>query len=419
MPQSKSILIVGGGVIGLCTAYYATQKGHHVTIVERGTQDHDSCVLGSAGFVSPSHFVPLAAPGMVAKGLRMMWNPESPFYIRPRLDWDLWSWGWKFCQACTPARVACSAPLMRDLTLASRRCFEELAALPGNDFGLVKKGMLTLCKTQEAFHHEAETVEQSSELGMPAEVLTPQQAAKLEPNIQMDIVGAAYFPLDCHLSPQRFVAGLTRLLEQAGVKFSWSTPVTGWRASGPRIDAIQSHHGEFTADEYVVAGGSWSPSIVRDLRIKLPLQAGKGYSLTLPKPKRLPAVSCILNEARVAVTPIGSSLRFGGTMEMAGLDESLNPARVRGIIKSVSKYFPEFGPEDFHDVPPWRGLRPCSPDGLPYVGRFGRYDNLSVATGHAMMGLSLGPITGRLLTEVLSNEKPSIPMARLSPDRYG
>jgi len=254
---------------------------------------------------------------------------------------------------------------------------------------------------------------------MPAEVLTPQQTAKLEPNIQMDIVGAAYFPLDCHLSPQRFMAGLTRLLERGGVNFSWSTPVSGLRVSGRRIETLQTDRGEFTADEYVIAGGSWSPNLVRDLRLKLPLQAGKGYSLTLPKPRRLPAISCILVEARVAVTPIGSSLRFGGTMEIAGLDESLNPARVRGIIKSVPKYFPEFSAEDFRDVPPWRGLRPCSPDGLPYVGRFGRYANLSVATGHAMMGLSLGPITGKLMAEILSGEKPSIPLEMLSPDRYG
>lgn len=416
--SSKSIIIVGGGVIGLCTAYYAMQKGHRVTLLERGAADHDSCVLGSAGFVSPSHFVPLAAPGMVVAGLRMMWNAESPFYIRPRLNWDLWNWGWKFCRACSPVHVARSAPLMRDLTLASRRCFEDLAALPENDFGLVKKGLLTLCKTEAAFHHEAETAKQSRELGMPAEVLTPQQTAKLEPNIQMDIVGAAYFPLDCHLSPQRFMAGLTRMLENGGVKFSWSTPVTGWRASGRRIEAVQTERGEFTADEYVIAGGSWSATIVRDLQIKLPLQAGKGYSLTLPNPKRRPAISCILTEARVAVTPIGSSLRFGGTMEIAGLDESLNPARVRGIIKSVPKYFPEFGPEDFRDVSPWRGLRPCSPDGLPYIGRFGHYANLSVGTGHAMMGLSLGPITGKLLTEILSDEQTCLPTQMLSPDRY-
>ena len=158
--------------------------------------------------------------------------------------------------------------------------------------------------------------------------------------------------------------------------------------------------------------------MLRALRLKLPLQAGKGYSLTLQNPKRLPAISCILTEARVAVTPIGSSLRFGGTMEIAGLDESLNPARVRGIIKSVPRYFPEFGPDDFREVPAWRGLRPCSPDGLPYVGRFGRYANLSIAAGHAMMGLSLGPITGKLLAEILSGEAPSIPTQLLSPDRY-
>jgi D-amino-acid dehydrogenase len=418
MAQSKSILVIGGGVIGLCTAYYAMQKGHQVILVERGAPDHDCCSLGNAGMIVPSHFVPLAAPGMVALGLRMLFNPEGPFAIRPRLNRELFSWAWKFYRAANAAHVARSAPLLRDLNLASRRCFEELSELPGHDFGLVRKGLLMLCKTEQMLHEEAKTAETAHQLGMPAEVLTPEQAAKLDPGLRMDVAGAVYFPLDCHLSPQRFTATLTRALEANGATLRWSTPVTGWRVGQGRIYAVQTEHGELSAEEYVLAGGAWSPEIVRGLDVNLLMQAGKGYSLTLAKPKRLPSLCSILTEARVAVTPMGDTLRFGGTMEIAGLDESINPARVNGILKSIPQYFPEFGPEDFRDVPVWRGLRPCSPDGLPYLGRFGRYANLSVATGHAMMGLSLGPITGKLLAEILSGEKPSVEVAALSPDRY-
>jgi D-amino-acid dehydrogenase len=418
MSPTKSILIIGGGVIGLCTAYYARRKGHRVAVVERGAPDHDCCSLGNAGMIVPSHFVPLAAPGMVALGLRMLFNPEGPFRIKPRWSRELFDWAWKFWRAANARHVERSAPLLRDLHLASRRCYEELADVPGFNFGLVKKGMLMLFKTEQMLHEEAKTAEASRRLGMPADVLSPEQTAKLDPGLRRDIAGAVYYPLDCHLTPQRFHSDLRQHLENHGVTFHWSTPVVGWRVGVGRIDAVRTDHGDLTADEYVIAGGAWSPEIARGLGVRLPLQAGKGYSITLSRPRQLPAICAVLTEARVAVTPMGSTLRFGGTMEIAGLDESINPARVQGIIKSVPRYLPDFGPEDFRDQPVWRGLRPCSPDGLPYLGRFGRYANLSAAAGHAMMGLSLGPITGQLLAEILSDEKPAVDIALLSPDRY-
>ena len=215
------------------------------------------------------------------------------------------------------------------------------------------------------------------------------------------------------------MAWLTRDLAKSGAAFAWETEVTGWRTRAGRIEAVQTRKGEWIADEYVLAGGAWSTAIARDLRLALPMQAGKGYSLTLSAPRRLPELCSILTEARVAVTPMGSSLRFGGTMEIAPPDDTINARRVQGIVKAVPKYFPDFSVEDFRDVAPWRGLRPCSPDGLPYLGRTSRYDNLVVATGHAMMGLSLGPVTGKLAAELLAGERPSLDLRLLNPDRYG
>ncbi len=418
--SAKTILIIGGGVIGLSIAYYAMRAGYHVTIVERGAPDHDACSLGNAGMIVPSHFVPLAAPSIVAYGLRAMWNPESPFYIRPRLSRDLLDWGWKFMRAATAAWVDRAAPLLRDLSLASRRCFVELADEWGNTFSLVQKGSLMLCKTEHALHEESGTVERANRLGVPAQVLTPEETARLEPNLTMDIAGAVYFPKDCHLSPQHFVAELTRLLMDGSAQFHWRTEVVGWRAHERRIESVRTDKGALQADEYVIAGGAWSPRIAHGLRAYLPMQAGKGYSLTLRHPKQMPEICAILAEARVAVTPmpLDSALRFGGTMEIAGLDESINSARVRGIINAVPQYLPAFAPGDFRDVPVWRGLRPVSPDGLPYVGRLRSYNNLSVATGHAMLGLSLGPVTGELMAQVLSGAQPAIDMMLLDPDRF-
>jgi len=415
--MSKQVVIVGGGIIGLSTAYYAARAGLQVTLLERGSAHRNGCSFGNAGLIVPSHFVPLAAPGMVALGLKWMWNPESPFYIKPRLSCELWSWCYRFWRSANARHVERSAPLLRDLHVASRACYEEMAV--SGAFGLEKQGLLLLCKTTHALDEEAKTAEVARRLGMPAEVLDARAVAALDPNVHMDIVGAVYYPKDCHLAPHRLMAWLQERVEALGVRACWQTEVTGWQIQGRRIQEVHTTQGDFSADDYVLAGGSWSPTIARHLGLRLPMQAGKGYSLTLTNPRRLPRISALLTEARVAVTPIGSSLRFGGTMEIAGLNEAICARRVQGIVKSVSAYYPEFMADDFTGVDPWCGLRPCSPDGLPYLGRPARYENVVIATGHAMMGISLGPITGRLVTEIVQNAKPSFDLTLLSPDRFG
>jgi D-amino-acid dehydrogenase len=410
------VAVVGGGVIGLCTALYCARRGWRVTVIERNGAERDGCSYQNGGMVVPSHFVPLAAPGMVALGLKMMWNPASPFYIKPRASLGLADWALKFWRASSAEHVRRAAPLLRDLTLASRDCYDELAA-EADDFGFVKSGMLLLCKTPHALEEEAATAEYARELGIAADVLDPGRLAALEPGIRMDVAGAVHYTLDCRLAPDQLMASLQRRLEASGVKFLWNTAVDGFIANG-RIRAARTREGEVEADEFVVSSGSWSPGLVRDLGVKLPMQAGKGYSLTLPHTSGAPRMGAILAEARMAVTPIGGAVRFGGTMELAGLNEDINPIRVRGIIDAVPRYYPDIKREDFEGVRPWRGLRPCTPDGLPYLGRPASVPNLVVAAGHAMMGVSLGPITGRLAAGLLSGEKPELDISLLSPNRY-
>lgn len=418
----KHILIVGGGVIGLSVAYYARRKGHTVTIIERNGRVRDMASLGNAGMIVPSHLTQLATPANVRFGLRNLLNPESPFYIRPRLDPDLISWGLKFMQSATADKIERSAPVFRDLSMLSRKLYVELAEERDNDFGLQQRGLFELCNTAEGMHEEAHFAEYANKLGVPAHVLTPEEVRKLDPGVTFDITGAVYFPLDCHLSPDRFVAGMAERLEADGVEIHYDAQVTGWRRADGRVDGaiVTDAQGTRTlqADEYVIAGGAWSDKIARELGFALPMQGGKGYSLTLTQPCETPVICSLLMEARVAVTPMLGGLRVGGTMEIAGLSESVDPRRVRGILKSFCKYYPAFRVEDFADVPVWRGLRPVAPDGIPYVGRVRRYANMSVATGHAMLGLSLAPVTGLLMSELFSGEKSSVDMAALNPGRF-
>jgi D-amino-acid dehydrogenase len=416
--MSKRVLIVGGGVIGLSVAHYCALKGHQVTVIERGPPERDGCSFANAGMIVPSHFIPLASPGVVQMGLRWMWNPESPFHVQPRFSSELFDWGWKLYRAATPEHVARAAPVLRDLHLASRACFEEWVALWGNEFELVERGLLMLCNTDQRLEEERRTAEYAQRLGIAAEVLSPAAAAELEPGIRMAIAGAVFYRLDCHLTPGRLMAVLRRELQGAGVRMLHDTEVHGWRASKVRVEAVETSAGSLEADEFVLCAGIWSKELVRDLGLVLPMQAGKGYSLTLEAPPMRPRTCALLSEARVAMTPMGESLRFGGTMELAGIDETINPIRIRGIVKSVTRYYPDVSPSHFEQAAIRSGLRPCSPDGLPYVGRFERFANLSTASGHAMMGVSLAPITGKLMAEILSDEAPAHSIAALRPDRY-
>jgi D-amino-acid dehydrogenase len=412
--MSKHVTILGAGVIGLNTALYCARRGMKVTVIEKKVRQRDGCSFGNAGMIVPSHFIPLAAPGMVKLGLKWMWNPESPFYIQPRLDVDLMRWGLHFWKAATKARADAAAPVLRDLSLLSRQCFEEI----GFDIGLVKKGLLMLCKKQQTLDEEAHMATKANQLGIPAEVLDARATAALDPAVTMDVCGSVYFPKDCHLAPGRFIAALEAELSRLGVEMLWETEVSGFEVEGGALRAVKTSRGQVEGQEVVLCGGVWSADLAKDLGLKIPMQVGKGYSLTLAKPKQLPDLCSICTEARLAVTPMDGSLRVGGTMEMAGIDESITQRRVCGITRAFPRYFPAFEERDFADVRPWSGLRPVSPDGMPYIGRTQRWKNLTLATGHAMMGLSLAPATGRIVADVLAGENSPVALDLMSPDRF-
>lgn len=419
MDGAKHIAVVGGGIVGLSCAWQLLERGHRVTLLERGAPGHDSCSMGNAGYISPSHIVPLASPGIVRKALRWMRDPESPFYVRPRLDPGLIAWGIRFAAAARPGPARRAGPLLRDLALRSQVLFEDLAGRTRNEFELVREGLLILFRTQAALDHEAEVAAYARELGMPAQVLDARGAAALEPDATLDVVGGVFYPMDAHVTPQRLIPVLARLVAERGGAFAWNAELEGWRTDRGAVRAAVTSQGEIAADEFVLAAGSWTPLLARRLGVRLPLQPGKGYSLTHEAPRQRLRRAVILAEGRVALTPMGTALRVGGTMEMTGYDLSINPPRIRGILRSLSRYLPAFRAEDFAGLTPWCGLRPCTPDGLPYVGRTRRYPNLTIAAGHAMMGLTLGPVTGELVAQILSGEPPSIEVSALRPERFG
>jgi D-amino-acid dehydrogenase len=368
--------------------------------------------------VVPSHFVPLAAPGAVALGLKWMLDPRAPFHIRPRPSLELLAWLLRFARAANAAHVARVGPILRDLCLESRDCYEALAAQPDADFGLVERGLLLVCRSHTALAEETHVAQRARDLGMPAEVHDRDGARTLDPGLRDDIAGGVHYPLDSHLAPDRLMAFLEAEVVRAGGRLVWETEVTGWLCEGRTVRAVRTPAGEMAADEFVLCGGSWSAQAARALGLKIPLQAGKGYSLTLPHRADMPAHCTLLSEARVAVTPMNGGVRFAGTMELDGLDRRIDARRVDAIVDAASRYFQVFDRSHFEGVEPWSGLRPCTPDGLPYIGRTARYANLAIAAGHAMMGVTLAPVTGTMIAQILAGESTRYVMAALSPDRY-
>jgi D-amino-acid dehydrogenase len=417
--KSRSVIVCGGGIVGLSAAHYLAREGFAVTLIERHAEGADSCAIGSAGYISPSHVMPISAPGMVWQGLKWMLSSRSPFYIQPRFDLDLIRWSWLFARHCTRAHTQRAAPVLRDLCLAGRQLFVELAEQTGNAFELRTEGLLNLCKTPEALDHEAKGLARlANELGVEARLLDAQQTAALAQGVRIDVFGSIYFPIDAHLTPSKLIPALVALLKQKRVKLLWNTSVDAWRTAAGRVTAVSTSAGDLVADEYVIATGSWTPQALRSLGLRLPMQPGKGYSLTIEQARFRFTKPMILTECRVAVTPMGDSLRFGGTMEISGHTDAIRLERVEQIIAAAQSYFPDFRADDFAGISPWFGYRPVSPDGLPYVGRFAQWANLTAACGHAMLGVTLAPITGLLVAEMLTGRKPSVNMTPLHPDRF-
>jgi D-amino-acid dehydrogenase len=418
----RHVVVVGAGVVGLNSAYHLRRRGYEVTVLEREPAGRAAASSGNAGIVVPSHFVPLAAPGVVGQALRWMLDPMSPFYVRPRASLDLLRWGWRFARSATAEHVRRSGPLLLRLNLASRRLYDDLVTDLGVDVGFTPRGLLLLCRTERGLEEEARMAAGARELGLDARVLDAAAVRAMEPGTELDVVGAVHVAEDAHLDPGALMRALRTHLERAGVRIEAGAEVLSLRDRGPGIEVTVRQDGReaaHAADAVVLAGGSWSAALGRQLGLRLLLQPGKGYALTMERPSQSLRTAAILVEARAAASRVGDRFRIGGTMEMAGFDARVTAARLEGIKRSAMRYFPALPRAELDAASPWMGFRPVSPDGLPYLGRAPRHPNVVVATGHAMMGFSLGPVTGLLVAELVAGEPPSVDVAMLAPGRHG
>ncbi|MUH34554.1 FAD-dependent oxidoreductase [Zobellia amurskyensis] len=414
--MSKKVIIIGGGIIGLSSAYFLQKEGHNVTIIEKSDITSGASFV-NAGYITPSHIIPLASPGMIAKGIKMMFNSASPFYMKPRWDTEFFKWSWYFHKSSTKEKVDRAIPVIKDINILSRELFEDIKTSGDlGDFQLERKGLLMLYKTKEAYLHEKEVADKASFLGLEVQELDQKQLERLEPGVAIDAKGAIHYECDAHSTPSQFMPKMVTYLKDIGVAIKTNEEVLDVKVKDRRIHEIKTSKETYTADEIILAAGSWSGKISKKMGLDTPLQGGKGYSINVERPTGI-TIPAILMESKMAVTPMEGFTRFAGTMEFSGLNDLVRNERVMAIANGAKKYYPsvDINTKEIANVK--TGLRPVSPDGLPYIGRSSKLENLTLATGHAMMGWSLGPATGKLVAEIIDDKKTSMNIDAFSPDR--
>jgi D-amino-acid dehydrogenase len=395
----KPTIIIGGGIVGLFSAYFLQKEGIEVILIDR-TDLQDNCSTGNAGMIVPSHIIPLAAPGMISKGIGWMFSSKSPFYIHPRLDYKLAQWCLLFFKAANETQVKKAIPFLKNLSLLSKALYQEFKIEhPESAIALVEKGLMMAYQTSALEKEEIEFAHLARKHGLEAEILSPAAIRNIEPNLEVKARGAVLFPGDAHLDPGALYSFLKNYLEEKGVKFLIHTQVLDFEKSGGKVTGVVTDKGKIDTEKILLCGGSWSAELAKMLGFSLPMMGGKGYSFTQENNPEIKQAT-ILTEMKVAVSPYGETVRFGGTMEIAGTNQSINLNRVKGIYESINRFYPAFEAKFPQENQIWKGLRPCSPDGLPYIGLAPGYSNVLVGSGHSMMGISLAPATGKILAEL-------------------
>jgi D-amino-acid dehydrogenase len=418
MSTRADVLIIGGSSIGLNCAYYLLKSGRKVTIIEAGEIAQGNA-SGNAGHIVPSHIIPLAAPGTIGNTFKWMLNPKtSPFGMQVSLDPKYLSWLIQFALSCSEANLQRSIPPLNNLGQLSARNFSKIIAEENFDCHYQEKGLLFLYKTANAFAGSQREAELMQKHGIPVEVLATVALHEREPAARDNVLGGVHFTGDSNLNPALFLKLLGERVRSMGAEIFEHTSVTGFDVADAagNIRIVKTSAGNFLADEVVLAAGAWTPLVMRDLKLNVPVQPARGYSLTMSATKVMPRHALLLGERSVAISPMGDLLRFTGRLEIGSFDRTVSAKHIIGIEQAAREYIHLDEKLDIHET--WAGLRPTTPDGLPIIGRSPRHKNLILVTGHAMLGLSLGPGTGQVVAELVNGKETALDLSPLRVGRF-
>lgn len=414
--RERHVLIVGAGVIGAACAHYLQLAGCRVTIVDKG-RFAGACSHGNCGFVCPSHVLPLAEPGAFREALRSLLSRDAALRVKPRLDLRLWTWFLRFARRCNRRDMIESGHAIQPLLLSSMKLYEELVQSGGIECEWEKRGMLFAYKTKDALDGFAETNDLLARIfDEPAQLLASEEMRELEPALKAGLAGGWYYQHDAHLRPDKLMQNWRELLEGRGAVIREQCEVHGFERSSGKAVTVQTSSGPLAADSFVVAAGSWTPFLEKHVGCRIPIQPGKGYSLTMPRPQICPRLPIIFPEHRVGVTPMQSAYRLGSIMEFAGYDESIDPARLKLLTDAAAVYLQD--PVGEPVLEEWCGWRPMTWDSRPIIDRSPACENVYIAAGHNMLGLSMATGTGKLISELLTGCEPHLDVAPYSAKRF-
>lgn len=415
VPARSDVAVVGAGVVGLCIAYELARSQREVLIVDRGPAAEGNSA-GIAGHIVPSHVLPLAAPGVIRSAAAGILHRTGPVTLRWRWRPDYLAWILAFARNCRESTARAAVPTLERLGRLSAELAEEWIVEENIECSYRRGGLLDVYFDRRAFAAAQAKARLIDQFGVTVEIVGPARVFEFEPTLSSAAVGGIFFPGDSNLNPRQFLGGLLAATLERGVTVSSWTEVLGIRTSGRAVKTLITSRGDIEVDHVVVAAGAWSSSVAAMLGEKLPVQPGKGYSITVQRPEQGPRQAMLLGEKHVAVAPMEDRIRFSGWFELGRYDRTPSLQRLSQIEATVRSALSIDA--ELKVLERWAGLRPTTPDGLPIVGPAPSWDNVTYATGHAMLGLSLGPATGRIVSQLVCGERPDLDLALCSPARF-
>ena len=415
MVAKKEVIIIGGGVIGLACAYYLIDKGASVRLIERGKVG-EGASHGNCGLLYFSDVIPLCSPGAVTHELARTLKGTSPLYIKPTLDIKRLIWLLKFASKCNDSHMKQAAKEKFELLNYSIQLFDKLLATDNMRCDFEKKGILTVYKDRKNFENFQATNEFLNTFHLGAQRIDKKDLGEFEPALKNDMAGAWLNKADWHLKPDMLVTSWRKHLSQKGLIIEEHCNVLEFETKGNKITGVDTVKGSFKADEFVLATGAWAPQMLRQLNLDLPVQPGKGYSITMERPGICPTYPCYLHEKNMVATPWKSGYRLGGTMEFSGYSDSLNPKRLSKLISGAEVFLKE--PVGRPVIEEWTSLRPMTYDDLPIIDRAPSRENLIIASGHGMLGLTLATGTGKIVCDMVYGNTPQINIAPFGISRF-
>lgn len=414
--QPNSAIIVGSGIIGIACAHYLSKAGLQVTVIDRKTIA-GACSHGNCGYICPSHVLPLTEPGAVRVALKSLFNPRAPFRIKPQMNPAFWNWMWQFARRCTHQQMLAAGKHLKAILDSSMYEYRTLISEEQLNCEWTEKGLLYVLQTEKGMHEFAQTDQLLSEhFGVQARRIEGTDLNTVDPALKDNLAGAFYYPGDASVRPDLLNAQWAERLKQRGVKFVENCELQSIGKSAGRITHLKTSDGEMEADQIIFATGAWSPRLSTELECPIPIQPGKGYSVTMQRPDPCPQYPMLFPEHKVGVSPFQDGYRLGSMMEFTGYNTSIPSHRIQQLRESAKPYL--ITPFSEGEQQTWFGWRPMTWDSLPIIGRVPNLKNASLATGHNMLGLSLATATGKLIAELIQQQPTHIDPSPYSPTRF-